>query len=120
MPEWDEHPAPFDDGWIVHAPVGALRANAFGLHDVHGNVREWCLDRFAEYRSATPQPGDGRREPPTVGLRVTRGGSFAYGPAVARAAMRGVQAEDFSKGDLGLRAVRALSPEDFRTPGRGR
>lgn len=32
-------------------PVGALRANAWGLYDVHGNVMEWCLNRYDDDRA---------------------------------------------------------------------
>ena len=35
--EWPE----LDDGWAAHAPVGTFGANAFGLHEVLGNLFEW-------------------------------------------------------------------------------
>ena len=41
-----------DDGYSVHAPVDSLRPNDFGLHHVHGNVWEWCLDGYSDYGSA--------------------------------------------------------------------
>ena len=45
-----------DDGHMVHAPIGSFTANPFGLHDMLGNVWEWCSDRFGEYTLPT-EPG---------------------------------------------------------------
>ncbi|KPQ40442.1 MAG: hypothetical protein HLUCCO16_02385 [Phormidium sp. OSCR] len=58
-------------------PVGSFPANGFGLYDMHGNVREWCLDVWHEnYQGA---PSDGRPwldEEATDNKRLLRGGSW--------------------------------------------
>jgi formylglycine-generating enzyme required for sulfatase activity len=64
--------------------VGSFPPNAFGLHDMHGNVREWCLDAYAAYAPgavADPlvQTGSGR---------VDRGGAFNFASRYARSAYR--------------------------------
>jgi formylglycine-generating enzyme required for sulfatase activity/tRNA A-37 threonylcarbamoyl transferase component Bud32 len=40
----------FDDGSVRHWAVGGHDANGFGLHDVHGNIQEWCLDDYTPSR----------------------------------------------------------------------
>jgi serine/threonine protein kinase/formylglycine-generating enzyme required for sulfatase activity len=68
--------APFEDKWVLHAPVGSYRANPFGLYDVLGNVAEWVLDTFAEYTEAA-RPGDGARgSDKTQTNAVYRGGAY--------------------------------------------
>jgi formylglycine-generating enzyme required for sulfatase activity len=76
-----------DDRHAYTAPVGSYRANAFGLHDMLGNVWEWTQDCWnANYGGAPP---DAR--PWNTGecaLRAVRGGSWEDAPVGVRAAYR--------------------------------
>lgn len=74
-------------------PVGEFPPNGFGLHDMHGNVWEWCIDGWHEnYKDA---PTDGSVWESSDKKKVLRGGSWNLDPAVCRAAGRGrVEADD--------------------------
>jgi len=61
------------------SPVGSFAPNASGLHDMHGNVWEWCLN---EYRNPD------RTEPGGDAPRALRGGSWDHDPEDARASNR--------------------------------
>jgi len=77
-----------DDGYAVTAPVGKYLPNAFGLHDMIGNVWEWCGDWYDEKYYAR-SPKDDPAGPAVGGLRVLRGGSWHGGPWCVRCAHRG-------------------------------
>jgi formylglycine-generating enzyme required for sulfatase activity len=106
IPTWIPQPG-FDDGYGCHAPVGSFRANPFGLHDVAGNVWEFCQDCFALY-DRNRREGDGLKLTTRFRTRVTRGGGFFEQAVAGRSARReGQQPLDFNI-HMGLRPARAL------------
>jgi formylglycine-generating enzyme required for sulfatase activity len=87
-------------------PVGLKRPNPWRLHDVYGNVAEWCLDDFARY----PPPADPPVTDPCArvgqGLKVARGGAVDHLAAECRSASRGAIAPDNPFNEpTGLRVV---------------
>ena len=92
---------------MVHAPVGKFRANSFGLHDVHGNLWEWCRDWHETY-TIPARPGDGLRGIKSSASRLFRGGSFYNEARKARSAFRYINAPTNRSNYVGLRPSRAI------------
>jgi formylglycine-generating enzyme required for sulfatase activity len=99
-----------DDGHTCHAPVATFTSNDFGLHDVHGNVYEWCADGYGTYLESEPRRQDGLRLTPGARFRVMRGGSFDSRVNFARSAIRFRSVPGIRLAVLGLRPARPLAP----------
>jgi len=108
-----------NDGAGAHTRIGSYRANAYGLHDVVGNVWEWCHDGYGGYDQPV-RAGDGERQVTGSANRVVRGGSFANAASLARSATRTNSTPKYRDDFLGLRPARAsrLSPSPLHPSGK--
>jgi formylglycine-generating enzyme required for sulfatase activity len=89
-------------------PVGNLKASAWGLADMHGNVAEWVEDCFHENYQGAPTNGTPWVDP-NCNRRVVRGGAFIYPATALRAASRDwANADDRLKDYIGIRIARVL------------
>jgi formylglycine-generating enzyme required for sulfatase activity len=86
------------------APVGSFAPNTFGLHDMNGNVAEWCRDQwdgttsYFMIPSFDPVGGSGI-------LRVVRGGGWSAPAPFCRSASRGGMPLGFQSNAIGFRVV---------------
>ena len=94
------------------APVGRFAANAFGLFDMHGNVRERVADCWHDNYEGAPIDGrawttncDGWSQ-----KAVVRGGSWLNAPQGLRCAFRGWHSPSYRYSALGFRLVQELNP----------
>jgi serine/threonine protein kinase/formylglycine-generating enzyme required for sulfatase activity len=99
-----------DDGHSAHAPANEYAPNPFGLHNVHGNVCEWCLDGYKGDPYPQGATKDPLTEPEDCVLREYRGGSFYTAAVYARSANRSRCAPEFTSSEIGLRPARSIAP----------
>lgn len=96
-----------DDGFLATCPVGTFPPNGYGLHEMSGNVWEWCADWFSPhyYRNSPSHNPTG----PKAGMgRVTRGGSYLCHSSYCnryRVAARTGNTPESSSGNCGFRTV---------------
>lgn len=104
------------DGFVGLAPADAFPPNGFGLHNVCGNVWEWCADGFT-----ADHPQDLRHDPVgPVGSprRVIRGGSHLCHESYCfrfRVAARSANLPEATAGHMGFRCAAPAFPPEFRS-----
>ncbi|MCU0866304.1 MAG: SUMF1/EgtB/PvdO family nonheme iron enzyme [Planctomycetes bacterium] len=82
--------------------VGTLPSNAWGLHEMHGNVLEWCEDWFGDYEKA-PTDAAAQQTDHGSGRRVLRGGSWQSTAGRCRSAYRGGRPPGDRRASVGFR-----------------
>ncbi|MBD2496358.1 formylglycine-generating enzyme family protein [Nostoc sp. FACHB-280] len=93
-------------------PVGHYVANAFGLYDMHGNVREWCYDYWHDSYKGAPTDGSSWVNNITENdnkYRLVRGGSWSDFALNCRSAFRSRMEPDFKSLAFGFRVVVSAS-----------
>ena len=107
MRRWNNAFVGFGDGYWGPAPAGRFQANAWGLHDLAGNVSEWVADCWhASYRRA-PAGGTAWFNP-GCRQRVVRGGVWSGSPVQTRSAWRASMDPAMTKARIGVRLVRGI------------
>ncbi len=91
-------------------PVGNFQPNALRLHEMSGNVWEWCWDWYGEDYYAEKGNNDNPRGSAQGQYRVVRGGSWYYLPQGCCAACRGRSSPNNHSSDCGFRLARHCYP----------
>lgn len=97
-----------DDGYPETAPVGSYPANAWGLHDMLGNVWEWVQDCWHSDYTGAPTDGSARTSGDCT-KRVNRGGGWGNHPRSLRVSNRDGDAADARSDGLGFRVARDVA-----------
>lgn len=97
-----------NSGYTTH-PVGTKKANKIGIHDMSGNVWEWCEDNYDEkyYENSAIENPTG---PDAGDAKVLRGGSHGSFAKDLRTANRNSRLSSKTHGGIGFRLVGLFSP----------
>lgn len=102
-----KHEEWLNDGFAPHAPVDSFRPNPFGLHNVTGNVWEWCRDSWHDNYDSAPSDSSSWDADDNL-IRVTRGGAMNSVSKRCRMTYRRRTPAKFKAYAVGCRPVRAL------------
>ena len=91
------------------APVGSFAGNAFGVHDVHGNVWEWVEDCWHDDYDGAPADGGAWTAGDFCDQRVMRGGSFINSARIIPSAARSRSFVEIRIHIIGFRVARTLA-----------
>ena len=110
-PKWQNYALRGSDGFAFTAPVGSFAANAWGLHDMHGNAWEWVSDWHDDHYYSR-SPVDNPQGPETGDVKVRRGGSWHTWSLYARASFRNWNSVQTRYTLLGMRLLREIPSGD--------
>ncbi len=110
------HPVYNDGTFPYTSPVGSFPAYGYGLHDMTGNVWEWCNDWFSSTYYTVP-PGQGDPHGPSSGIdRVQRGGAWNSSTLATRVSQRGGIGPGSRNNNRGFRPVLGQTSGDEVVP----
>lgn len=104
---WSNAFKDYDDGHWGPAPVGSFTPNAFGLHDLEGNVSEWVADCWHDSYRRAPASGAAWVNP-GCRMQVVRGGAWASSPPQTRSSWRAPSPVDNTNARVGFRVARDI------------
>ncbi|MHC4873493.1 MAG: formylglycine-generating enzyme family protein, partial [Planctomycetota bacterium] len=96
--------------------TGQLKANSWGIYDMHGNVSEWCLDNYdSKFYIQPGASGDNPVNTKASPFRVVRGGAWSLLPKHCRSAYRSYGHPENRYKSLGFRVVLAAPVQKKKT-----